>query len=180
MKNSVALIVIDMQVGAFESKIIPPIAEGNQLLVQVNKLITKARNMSVPIIFIQHSGGLNNAFEQDTVGWHIHPTVAPITNELVIQKSTPDSFHNTRLQNELKSLQIKKLVIAGLQTEYCIDTTCRRAFSLGYKVILAKDAHSTWDTDKLSAKQIIEHHNIVLGEWFADLKEVSHIDFSNL
>jgi len=65
----------------------------------------------------------------------------------------------------------------GLQTEYCIYTTCRRAFSLGYVVILVKNAHSTWDSSCLTAQQIIWHHNYVLGGWFVVLKNEREIEF---
>ncbi|MEK1832395.1 hypothetical protein AAAC51_36335 [Priestia megaterium] len=52
-----------------------------------------------------------------------------------------------------------------MQTEFCLDTTCRRAYSLGYKEnILVKDAHSTFDTAVLSASKIVEHHNNMLGQ----------------
>jgi nicotinamidase-related amidase len=56
----------------------------------------------------------------------------------MIKKETPDAFHKTNLHQKLKSKGIEKLVIAGLQTEYCIDTTCRRAYSLGYEVVLVR------------------------------------------
>jgi len=88
----------------------------------------------------------------------------------------PDAFQATNLQRELESKGIKRLIVTGVQTEYCVDTTCRRAYSLGYDVTLVKDAHSTWDTDHLSAPQIIAHHNHVLGGWFAELKEANEID----
>ncbi len=95
----------------------------------------------------------------------------------MIEKETPDAFHKTTLHQKLKSKGIKRLVIAGLQTEYCIDTTCRRAYSLGYNVILVKDAHSTWDSTNLTAEQIIRHHNRVLGGWFATVKDENQIEF---
>lgn len=47
-------------------------------------------------------------------------------------------------------------------TEYCVDTTCRRATSLGYDVTLAGDAHLTRDNKVLSAASIIAHHNFLL------------------
>lgn len=58
----------------------------------------------------------------------------------------------------------------------CVDTTCRRAFSLGYDVVLAKDAHSTMNSERLTASQIIEHHNDVLKR-FADTAESADIVF---
>ncbi|MFX1517847.1 MAG: isochorismatase family protein, partial [Promethearchaeota archaeon] len=99
----------------------------------------------------------------------------PHKRDLVIQKSTPDAFHDTSLKSELGSREIKEIIITGLQTEYCIDTTCRRAFSLNFEVTLVEDAHSTWDSDLLTAKQIISHHNAVLGGWFVTLKKTTDI-----
>jgi nicotinamidase-related amidase len=49
-------------------------------------------------------------------------------------------------------------------TEYCVDTTCRRATSLGYDVMLARDAHLTRDNGVLTAANIIAHHNFVLDD----------------
>ncbi|MFQ5836450.1 MAG: isochorismatase family protein [Candidatus Bathyarchaeia archaeon] len=113
----------------------------------------------------------------DPFGEIVHPSIAPAEGDVMVQKQTPDAFHETNLHSELESKGIKKLVIAGLQTEYCIDTTCRRAFSLGYVVTLVKDAHSTWDSSHFTAQQIIEHHNSVLGGWFATLKNEREIEF---
>ena len=178
MTNQTALVVIDMQTGVFQSPIIPPVSDSTKLLSSVSRLIEKARNASIPVIFVQHKGGSGHPLEYNTAGWQIHPDIAPSNHDLIIQKSTPDSFHETHLQKELDSRHIRQLVIAGIQTEFCIDTTCRRAFSLGYKVILAKDAHGTWDTEQLSAQQIIAHHNNLLSEWFTETKEVSDINFT--
>ena len=47
-------------------------------------------------------------------------------------------------------------------TEYCVDTTCRRAVTLGYDVTLVADAHLTRNTPILTAAQIIAHHNLLL------------------
>ena len=47
-------------------------------------------------------------------------------------------------------------------------------------MILVKDAHSTWDTEHLTAPQIIAHHNNVLGGWFVELKEAGEIEFDDL
>jgi nicotinamidase-related amidase len=47
-------------------------------------------------------------------------------------------------------------------TQFCVDTTCRRAVSLGYDVTLIADGHMTSDTDDLTFEQIIAHHNAVL------------------
>jgi nicotinamidase-related amidase len=96
---------------------------------------------------------------------------------LIVQKQHPDAFQETTLQDELTRLRISQLILTGMQTDYCVDTTCRRAYSLGYAVTLVQDAHSTFDTPALPAAQIIEHHNGVLGNWFAQLQPASGVEF---
>ena len=56
-----------------------------------------------------------------------------------------------------------RIVLVGAQTEYCVDTTARRAASLGYDVDLAADGHATSENGVLSRDQIIEHHNQTLA-----------------
>lgn len=170
-----ALLVIDMQLGNFQGP--DPIHGKEELLSNVQLLIDKARDEGVPIFYVQNKGSKGDPDEIGTPGWEIHPTIVPKEGDVVIEKETPDAFHKTTLHPKLKSKRIEKLVIAGLQTEYCIDTTCRRAYSLGYDVVLAKDAHSTWDSSNLTAEQIIGHHNQVLGGWFVTLKNENEIRF---
>ena len=58
---------------------------------------------------------------------------------------------------------IERVIVAGLQTEFCIDTTCRAAMAPGLRVVLVSDGHTTFDTPDLSAAQIIAHHNRTLA-----------------
>jgi nicotinamidase-related amidase len=155
MTKNIALLIIDVQICNFDES--SPVYGDS--------------------IYIQHCGPEGAIDQPGTPGWEIHPAIAPVDGDIVVQKRHPDAFQDTYLQHELESKGIKKLIITGIQTEYCVDTTCRRAYSLGYDVILIKDAHSTWDTDLLSAPQIIAHHNEVLGGWFARLKETSEVRF---
>lgn len=180
MPKDLALIIIDIQIGVFDGSSIPPVSGAKKLLSNITLLIEKARDAAVPIIFVQHKGEREHPLEHGTKGWDFHPKLAVTDKDPVIQKSTPDSFYHTDLQDNLVSRNIKRLMIAGIQSEFCIDTTCRQAFSLGYEVILIEDAHSTWDTDQLNASQIINHHNSTLSEWFVSLKRINEIDFDHL
>jgi nicotinamidase-related amidase len=175
MSTNTALLVIDVQVCNFEES--APVYGGTDLLSKIGGLIERARAAGVPVIYVQHCGPEGAIDEPGTPGWEIHSPIAPTEGDAVIQKRHPDAFQETNLQHELESKGIGRLVITGIQTEYCVDTTCRRAYSLGYDVTLVKDAHSTWDTDHLTAPQIIAHHNEVLGGWFVTLKEASEIEF---
>ncbi len=174
MNNETALVIIDVQLGMFDAN--DPVYAGSELLNKIKTLISQARASSAPIIYIQHDGkGDNDPLRPDKPGWLIHPAIQPAQNDVVIRKRHPDAFQETSLQNKLDVLGIKHLIIAGIQTEYCVDTTCRRAYSLGYDVTLVQDGHSTWDTEHLKASQIITHHNQVLSSWFVSLKTTNEI-----
>ncbi len=70
-------------------------------------------------------------------------------------------------KGNLEKEGVTNLIVAGGMTEYCVDTTCRRATSLGYDVTLAGDAHLTRDNGVLTAANIIAHHNFVLDDFGA-------------
>jgi nicotinamidase-related amidase len=179
MSNDTAVVIIDVQTSMFDPA--DPIYRGEELLATLNRLLAKARAAQIPILYVQHGNEKKGApLELNTPGWQIHEAIVPPEGEPVIQKRWPDSFYQTTLQDELQARGIKKLVIAGNATDYCVDTSCRRAFSLGYEVTLVKDGHSTWDDEAMTAPQIITHHNIVLGSWFATVKNEEEITFEKV
>lgn len=151
-----ALLIVDVQVSFIDGT--PPVHNAQAMLARITSLIARARAAGVPVIFVQH-------VEEPEVDGPLHPALAPTLSDPIINKLTPDAFHETGLQATLRNREIDTLVLAGFQTEYCIDTTCRRARSMGYRVTLAADAHSTFSFDDapLNAEQIIAHHTHVLG-----------------
>lgn len=155
-KNS-ALLIVDVQ-----EFLINHAYEGQALIERIANVVSKARHQQVPVLFIQHCEP-EGEFQIGTPTWQIHHAVRPLENEPVIHKFACDSFFNTTLSEELASKEINHLIIAGLQSEYCIDSTCRRAVSFGYDVTLVGDCHSTFDNSVLKAAQIIAHHNAILS-----------------
>jgi len=159
-----ALLIIDVQVGLVK---LTPAEVQASVLPRIGTLVEKARDSGTPVIYIQHDGSKGHALEPGTRGWDIHPSLKPAADEPIIRKRESDSFFETMLQEELEKRRITHLTIAGGMTEYCVDTTCRRATSLGYDVTLASDAHLTRDNGVLSAANIIAHHNFVLNDFGA-------------
>lgn len=172
MPTHCALLVIDVQVAMFDES--DPVYQGDVLLQKIQHVISKAREKGHSVIYIQHSEGAGSPLERGTAGWAIHPSIAPITGDLIIEKLTPDSFHETDLNMKLQENEVKDLILTGMQTEICVDTTCRRASSLGYALTLVRDAHSTWNSNILQAEQIIEHHNSVLS-MFANVVDTENV-----
>jgi nicotinamidase-related amidase len=173
MSANTALLVIDVQVGLVDSGGEQPAHRGEQMLENINRLLVTARAAGTPVIYVQHDGGAGGRLEAGSPGWGIHPAVAPAAGELVIRKRASDSFLDTSLQRELAAQNITRLVITGMRTEMCVDTTSRRAISEGYDVTLVADAHATVDSEVLTAAQIIAHHNDTLDGFGTDEHEIS-------
>jgi nicotinamidase-related amidase len=180
MSEGKALLIIDVQVMPFIWKDYggKELFQSKQLLANINRLIDKARAAHAPVIYIQYTEGDDSYRGKGQPLWEIHPQIQPQSDDIVILKYRADSFYDTSLHEQLKVLQINHLVIVGVQTEFCVDTTCRTSFSLGYKNILVSDGHSTFDSDILTASQIIDHHNEVIScGQFAELKRTDEVDF---
>jgi nicotinamidase-related amidase len=169
--TTTSLIVIDVQAGQF------PVYHEAEFLQHLQQLIEKAHAARVPVFFIQHNGKKGTELEPGTPGWQLHPSLKVLAQDRIITKNFIDSFYQTTLLDELKAKNITKLVLCGLQTEFCVDTACRHAFSLGFKVIMAKDTHSTQDSEILKAELIIAHHAHIWDGRFAALKTESEIAF---
>jgi nicotinamidase-related amidase len=160
--NNTALLLIDVQVNMFAEG--SSVFEGEKTLYTISRLLTQARTAHLPIVYVQNNGGEGNPDTPDSPGWQIHHDVFPEKEDIVIQKLTPDSFFQTNLQTELGLRHIHNLIIAGMQTDFCVNATCQRAYELGYKVTLVQDAHSTYDNSELTASQIISQYNNDLRE----------------
>jgi nicotinamidase-related amidase len=155
-----ALLMIDIQQAMFGPDEI--CHQPERVLANAGDLLARARAAGTPVYFVQHCES-EGGFAPKSAGWQIHPKVAPRAGEPVTEKWAASSFYKTDLDQKLRAAGIDTVVIAGLQSEFCIDTACRVAQSLGYKVTLAADAHSTMDNGVLKAEQIIRHHNRVLS-----------------
>lgn len=174
MKKS-ALIIIDMQVGAVEMTE-PKFYALETVIHKLEKLIRKARIKGIPIYYAQHHNP-NGFPEYGSSKWELISQIAPQDEDRIIHKTTPDIFLDTNLHLHLEEQEVKRVVIGGIQTAECVDTSCRRAFSLGYEVVLIKDGHTTFDTQILKAEQAIAHHNQIIGNWFGKVIESEKIEF---
>jgi nicotinamidase-related amidase len=155
-----ALVVIDVQQGIFAGKRPSPRWPG--ILERIGALAARAAAAGLPVVYVQHDGGPGHRLEAGGDGWRLDPALAPTRPTLVCRKTACDAFFETPLEAELDDLGVERLVVAGCMSQFCVDTTCRRAVSLGYDVVLAADAHATADAGALTADQIIAHHNDTL------------------
>lgn len=82
-------------------------------------------------------------FERKTWGAELHSGLQITENAIIVEKHFPNSFHKTNLQEVLESLNVKQVVIAGMMTHMCIDSTTRASNELSYAPILIADATET-------------------------------------
>ncbi len=150
-----ALLVVDVQVGAVD---LGPY-RGDLLVGNIARLISVCRPAGVEVIYVQHDGESGGELEPGSKGWEIHPAVSPGPEERIFRKRFNSAFRETGLGSYLEDRGIRTLILVGMQTEYCIDTTCRVAFEHGFRVVMPEMTNSTYDNGEFTAKQIHDYHN---------------------
>jgi nicotinamidase-related amidase len=139
-----ALVIIDIQNDYFPGGAME--LEGADAAAAKAALALKSfRGKTLPVCHVRHLSTRPGStfFLPGTKGAEIHAAVQPQGNETVIEKNFPNSFRATKLEDELKSLGVKNLVVAGMMTHMCVDASVRHAADLGYKITLLGDACAT-------------------------------------
>lgn len=141
-----ALLLIDIQNDYFPGGM-NELAGALEASVNARKLLHAFRMDMLPVIHIQHISTRPGAtfFIPGTTGSEIHNNVIPAPGEITIMKHYPNSFRETVLLDKLKELEIEQLVVCGMMTHMCVDSTVRAAYDYGYRCILASDACATKD-----------------------------------
>jgi nicotinamidase-related amidase len=122
--------------------------------------VEKFRKNGNAVIHVRHLSVRPGStfFLPGTRGAEIHELVAPRANETVVEKNFPNSFRATDLEQTLKRLGVKNLVVAGMMTHMCVDATVRHAADLGYKITLLGDACATraqsYGGEQVPARQV--------------------------
>jgi nicotinamidase-related amidase len=102
--------------------------------------------------------GKEGSIHVDTPEWQLMPEIADLQHKeaLIIRKTTYDAFLGTDLEQKLRDMQIERVVICGVMTDCCCDTTGRSAFCRGFETWMVKDA-----TGSANKRQ----HEAALVEW---------------
>ncbi|WP_053146801.1 cysteine hydrolase family protein [Pseudomonas sp. P97.38] len=157
---STALLIIDVQNGLCSGE--EECFDIQRVIRTINDLSAKARAAGWPVILVQHEE-LEGSLTHGCDAWQLADGLLTDADDLRVRKTTPDAFYQTDLLSLLQARSIDRLVVCGLQTDYCVNATVRQAHALGYDLVLAADAHSTVDNGSMTAEQIIANHNNRLG-----------------
>lgn len=150
-----ALLVIDLQVGVLEGCF-----DVEGVIARTGRLVGRARSRGVPVVWVQHA---DEDLPRGSAAWQLDARLAPAPDDPRVCKTCCDAFAGTDLRAVLDRYGVRRLVLAGAQSDYCIRATAQRAALEGYAVTLVSDAHTTTASGfggvELSGEQIVAHAN---------------------
>ena len=137
-----ALIVIDMQ----EALVGRRPCGADETVDAIARLVGACRESGVPVLHVRHDGGPGDELEAGTDGWRICAPLAPQEGEPVFDKRFNSAFRRTGLQAHLERRGLRRLLMCGMQTEFCFDASVKVGFELGFDVTVPRGAVTTFDS----------------------------------
>jgi nicotinamidase-related amidase len=145
------LLVVDMQLFFLDPASPTFTCGGAAILPTVKRLMDSFRRASRPVIFTRHVHHPGN-MDSGIMGWwwegkclegspesEIHPELVPMPGEKVVFKHRYSAFYNTDLETVLRCLKAEDIVISGIMTNMCCESTARDAYYRDYRVFLPAD-----------------------------------------
>ena len=159
------LLVVDMQKGLVDEELYGY----DSFVEKTAKLIDAARKNRVEVIYIQHDAGPGSGLSVGDKGFEIADQVSPEKGEKIFIKTINSCFGNKEFKEYMEQQEDKRLMIIGLQTNYCIDATVKSAFERGYEVIIPEGTNSTFDNDYMTGETTVRYYNEDVWDSVADV-----------
>jgi ureidoacrylate peracid hydrolase len=161
-----AFLVVDMTNDFLEPGVPQECPHGREMVPRLAELATACRAAGIPVIYTSHMhradgsdmGRMGERFTHlvdehrrpitliaGTRGVEVVDELAPVGDEIVIRKSRYSSFFNTDLETVLRHHNVTTLIIGGVATNVCCESTARDAMFRDYKVIFLSDGNATID-----------------------------------
>ncbi|MDO5088276.1 MAG: cysteine hydrolase family protein [Leptotrichiaceae bacterium] len=172
-----ALIIIDVQNDYFPNGK-SELFQSEEVLEKIIQILKYFRKNGFPVYYIKHISKKEGAgfFLPNTKGAEIHEKIRPLSKEKVIVKHFHNSFFKTELHKELQKDSINELVICGMMTHMCVDTTVRAGKDLGYNIILIEDGCTTkgleWNGMQICAEAVQNVYMSSLNNKFAKVMKL--------
>ncbi|MEN2742185.1 isochorismatase family protein [Microbacterium sp. X-17] len=167
------LILVDVQRNMLEGEsAVEGAAEFRGVLAD---LLDAARDADAAIVHVKNDGRRGDPDEPGTPGWEL--VFAPLPGEPVIRKDAANAFEsNPALADVLRAMGVDTLVVAGLQSEYCVQATAIGALERGFDVIVPAGAHWTYDHGEPAA-DIVERVTLDLIAAGVEVPELDEVTF---
>ena len=159
------LLVIDVQKGIADEELYAY----DTFMDRTVRLIEAARKNHVEVIYFQHDAGPESGLSAGDEAFEIADEVKPEAGEKVFVKTINSCFGNKDFTAYMEQQEDKRLMVIGLQTNWCIDCTVKSAFERGYEVIIPEGANSTFDNDYMTGETTYRYYNEeIWPDCFAD------------
>jgi nicotinamidase-related amidase len=175
-----ALVIVDIQNDYFPGgrfELVGP----EQAAERAARVLAGFRERGEPVFHIQHVWEGEDAafFEPGTPGVKINDAVRPADGEPVVQKSYPNSFRETDLEQRLRDAEVSDLVVVGMMTSMCVDATVRAATDLGFGCTVVHDACACpdleFDGQVIPAASVHGAFIAALGDGYADVTAADRV-----
>src|SRR4051812_41590463 len=123
---SAALLIIDVQAALCMGE--HQAFDCDAVIGRINLVSRRFREAGALVVVIQHES-VGGDLVHGTEGWKLAPGLVTAPTDTFLRKTATDSFHKTDLHAILQERGIPRLVICGLHSEFCVDTTTRRAMA---------------------------------------------------
>lgn len=178
---STALLVIDVQKSFSDNAARWATRNNPDFESNVTRLLTGFREAQQPALFVLHGEANSPMFDPQGPHYTFQDFVHPLATEPVLHKTTRSVFNSTDLSRRLQQLGVRRLVISGIQTEQCCETTARDAGDLGFEVAFVTEATLTFPIKHwaggpdLSAEEVTRRTEYALAGRFAQIMTVDDI-----
>jgi nicotinamidase-related amidase len=188
-----ALVVIDVQ-ESFRQRPLWRYVSDPAIVSQVSRLVSAAREHGDLVVWVLHAEpGSGTVFDPASGHVRLIDGLVPRDGEPVITKTSINAFTTTSLQQRLTAQGIREMLICGMRTEQCCETTARVASDLGFDVTFAIDATATFpiphpdtppglspdaivaDPRTMSTEDIISRTEYMLAGRFATVRTVAEL-----
>ena len=159
------LLVVDMQKGLVDEDLYAY----DMFMEKTVRLIDAAREKHVEVVYIQHDAGPGSGLSAGDDGFEIAGRVSPRKGEKIFVKKINSCFGNPEFRDYMEHQEDKRLMIIGLQTNYCIDATVKSAFERGFEVIIPEGANSTFDNDYMTGETTVRYYQEDVWDGIADV-----------
>ena len=158
------LLVVDMQKGLVDEELYA----FDTFMDSTVRLIEAARKNGVEVIYAQHDAGPGSGLSAGDSAFEIVDQAHPEQGEKVFVKTINSCFGNKDFKDYMERQEDKRLMIIGLQTNYCIDATVKSAFERGFEVIIPEGTNTTFDNDYMTGEITVHYYNEDVWEELVD------------
>lgn len=136
-----ALLIVDVQLDYFPGGAFP-LVDPEPAARVARTVLERFRSTGEDVVHVVHTATDPDAgfFVPGTPGVAFHPDVEPLAGETVVEKHEPNSFIGTGLEQLLRDRGVTELVVLGMMTSMCVDSTTRAASELGFTCTVVADA----------------------------------------